>query len=232
LLNDILPVGAGRDATKNTNRKSLDHVKAFLVKPRYYTRIHEYSSKLISYFTDYKTSEESCVILGQLDLPKDVIDELLISEITPAKVKARLGDQSSTETVLMKFTTAYSLASKRTYAYDLLYVNNEQTLKEYFTAMESQEVFTNYRSEKISLTLVMIQTYGEVNPDTSLFSPKEYQNYCYTTENEFKKEKYQAYLRRIEKYFFDKYGVELNINPPFLILGDYKETEYLKKVHQ
>lgn len=214
------------------NSELIENAKLNLMRPEHTKKLSAYSDELTGGLSDYQTSEKSCILLGLLPLPENITEALLQSDVTPDKVRARLGDKQAEEIIVSKFKKTSRLDGKRKYAADLLYIGTDNTLTTFAKALESDEYFINYQGTEISLTQIMIQSYGQVNTDVKLFSPAEYGRHCYISKAEFAKEEHQKYLRAVEKYFSDNYNIEIHITTPFLIHGKQKVYEYLKKTEK
>ena len=181
--------------------------------------LNKYSNLLITELIDYEASEDSCIILGRLDIDDDLRRKLLWSNKTPAVVRARLGDAEAKKETISKFREAKTVAEIRKRCNDLLYVGGEEMNKVFAEGLQSSDVLTNANGIVVSKVQILIQCYSNVDPDEELLSSEELIEHNVEKEGEFMEKKHSAYIENIEKYFTERLGSEVNINIPFLRLG-------------
>lgn len=188
--------------------------KLMLLRPEYFVRLTAFAPQLIATLRDYQVSEESAILLGWLPLPQPLARKIRQAERTPDKVKARLGDKAAEKRVIADFQNARDLYTAHKASNDLLYLNTPGALKAFANRLQSQEVFTDVHGNQFSLTYILLQCYGQFHPDNALFTSTVYSAHTNITPEQFRGAEHQAYLRKVESYFRQKYNFVLKLDPP------------------
>ncbi len=190
--------------------------KLQLLRSENFVNVPKNSAEILKAITNVM-SEEDAVLLGAVDLPPDRKQAVLNSPYTPDKVRARLGDKKARDGVIARFENAASLVALRKAALDLLYVNDAESLEAFAKRLESKQVFEDPHGNKISVTALLIQAYGQTYPEEKLFSVTTYLSHGNVSPEEFRSAAHQNYLREIEKYFKDRHQLDLHLSPPLLL---------------
>jgi len=198
-----------------------------LLDPHVREQVQSYSEYLIPELANYAENENSANLLGLLNLSEPLKSDVLASPTVPDRVVARLGDVEAEARAINRFHSAQPF-NRMVYAeQDLLYIDSRQSLTALVDELNSLDVHVDRFGNQISVTQMLIQAYGRVHPDVTLFQPEAYLPHCYTSENEFQAPEHQAYMRSVEDYFSGILERPVDIEVPFLILGSDRIEKYL-----
>lgn len=205
----------------------------------YYRKLKAYSTSirniLFNCYKDCPGSQYNRRVLGLLDLPQYMKDSLLNLEYTELEVRAGLGDFTAQQEVISEYQNFLSMDIKTDRELDdelyskklpealLVYMGSEKAIKLFLQGLNSKEVFEDTYGQapynKISLFYYLLGAYSAYIEDTPPIMSQFYlQRFLYTEEGTLGKE-YQNWLKELEKYFEERYGIELDIRAPYLIQG-------------
>ncbi len=225
--NVVKAVKAFADADGHRAR---ERAKRLLTMHKFSPRLQDHATQLIPLLKDYEESEDSCLILGRLELPEDLKKALLLSKRMPGIVRARLANGEAEKDVISRFWNASRVSELRKRGEDLLYVGSAQTLREFSKALESRDVMTDVHGISVSRVLILMQCYRNVDPGERLLSYSEISKHLVQDEGEFAAKEHQDYLKEIRVYFREELGRDVDIHPPYLRLGPTTPHEYKVKI--
>lgn len=200
-------------------RKLEDKKKSICSSALLNPSLAKFSELLIPELMDYRTSKESCLILGRLHISEELKNSLLSSPTTPELVRARLGDSDAEDAIINNFENASDseLIKK---CMELFYVESKKCMETFAKALESDVVVTYGSDSAESRASILIMTYYRVYD-------RRKENFARLLENsvsrkgDFLKPKHQAYLRELEVYFSQALGRDISIKAPFMRLGAF-----------
>jgi hypothetical protein len=167
--------------------------------------------------------------MGVLDPPKEIREKLLKSKYVPDQVKARMGDKAAEKRVIAAFEKA-SAEEKGKYAEYVLYVDSPDCIRAFLRGLESEATFEpdDLFAEKQSVAWSLMEAYarGPAESDAKIFSYMNTSPHLHLkTEAEFQKPEHQRFLRDVERFFEDRYGIKIHIRARYLVLGGSEIVE-------
>lgn len=205
---------------------------------KYYPYLKIYSDTLAPvFFKYYKKNSVTRKAMGLLSLPQFMKDSLLSYDKTEGYIKAKLGDSISERNIINKFIKLNSEDFKNKeqrdmfykLAYNLLYINNDNTIKVFLKAMESNKIdidlesnlpkeFKLHQSRFSSLLGVYSSVY-EYEYIPSYWHKRRFRGLKERTKE------IELYFKEIENYFFEKHNVKISINAPYIEFGEIEIIE-------
>lgn len=215
--------------------------------PDYYRSLKDYSEriskKLFECYKECPGSQYNRRVLGLLELPQYMVDSLLNYPYTELEVRAGLGDTSAQNEIFRLYREFLSidiktsddinerLYKKRLPEALLNYIGTEESVQIYLEGMNSYDVYEDQytlgqNKNKISVFYDILSSYSGLTGQTFLTSYLYFQRFLYVEKEDALGLEYQKYLRQLEHYFDSKYGINLNIRAPYLILGSKYYIEH------
>lgn len=207
------------------NSKDRLKAKSVLSAPQYWRLLKDSAPEIVKALKEDLQSENTLEILGLLPLPADLQKQILELPQTPDKVRARLGDKIAEIRIIDAYAASEHPNVRQDKGLDLLYVGSAVTMKVVFEGLESRATYSvgGFSPCDTSLAGLLIYQFTKTNPDVPVFQIREFDKHMYVTEERFRDQEHQDYLRRVERYFKDTYDVNLKIDPPFFYVSVHIE---------
>jgi hypothetical protein len=217
---------------------------SLLYDPIYFPFLNSYSTQIRDKLFECYIEKKGCSgtqynrrVLGLLDLPKYMKDSLLNYSATEPEVRASAGD-----TVIQGlYIKAYQIFLSQNIATDidlqnhfvdkklalilLLYIRSNKSVKEYVNGMSSTGVYEDMntpwdrKKNKVSIFATLLGYYSAYIGGSPLISDFYYDRFLYVTDQKYLGIAYQDYLSQLEKYFFVRHNIKIEIKAPYMVLG-------------
>lgn len=205
---------------------------------RHYPYLKEYSDTLApELFKYYKYNSSTRKGLGLLKLSQHMKDSIILYKGTEDYVKASMGDSIAERTIIFNFikvndrkiNSKEQMDSLRKLTFDLLYINNKNTIRAFLKGLESDKVdgdpassYTEDFKLHESRFAFLLRLYSYVHRYDYIVST--WYNDRFDGLKTINKEM-KNYFEEIESHFYNKYNVQIKINAPCI---QYGQEEYIE----
>jgi hypothetical protein len=191
--------------------------KLRLLRPEARPYVKSHQSEVLSALANDWEDDQSALILGQLELPAGLRNQLRDSPRVPDAVRARLGDAAAEQRVIAAFQAGQTnVGALYKTADDLLYADTPAAWQAFGQALASRQVLENVRGNQVSVVAVLIRSYGEAHQEEPLFAPQACNEHANVSLADFQKPVHQAFLRQLENRLRVRHNLTVTLNPPLL----------------
>lgn len=207
-------------------RKTYDKLGWLYSKKEWYYLIERHTDELLPYVNyDYKKNSVNKRILILINTPQNLKDSLLRLDNLDIEERARLGDTVAENAIIKGYETSLKNPTKEfkflAWGEKLLYAGTDKCMKAYIAGFDNNHIlYFEESKEKAAVLVYLLSQFSTYYPQVYIISNvktanhKDASRWRLNGDKLFEVEK--EYIRELEQYCLKEYGVELDIELPFL----------------
>jgi len=207
-------------------RKTYDKLSWLYSKKEWYYLIAKHTDELLPYVDyDYKKNSSNQRILILINTPQNLKDSLLQLDGLDIEERARLGDTAAENAIIKGYRESLENPTTEfrflTWGEKLLYAGTEKCMKAYVSGFDNNHILHPEQSrEKTAVLVYLLSQFSVYYPQVYITSNVKTANHKDPSRWRLNGDKLfeveEEYIQELEQYCRKEYGVELDIELPFL----------------